>query len=173
MIRIITILLFFFLKFSVYAQWIPPTIVKDIDSLEIVDKNFMPILDTIISIEKKRIYYSEYTDFIITITNYNEIYIETMGLLYERQLFGLFFYNGKKFLVEKYNLGDRLFKKTEVKVKQDFIIYDGLWTNEATGEKQKKGSMLDSTRSIWSYKYNDKDKLELVEFQNTYPLIGE
>jgi len=168
MIRIIAILFFLFFELSVSAQWIKPIIVKDIDSLEIVDADFKPILDTIISIEKQRWYYNEYKlYFFIATTNFNEIIISTSGLLYDTQLFGLFFYNGEKFIVRNYNLGDRLFKIAGIKVVQDFIIYDGFWINEETGEKRKMGHLLNDSHSTWLYKYNEEGKLELVEFVNT------
>jgi hypothetical protein len=169
-IKIIIIPFFLFLKNYTCAQWITPTVIRDIDSLEIVDKDFKPILDTIISTEKQRSYYKGKTIyFFITNTNLNEIYITTEGLLYEDDyITGLFIYNGEKFLVENNNWENTLLKKTGIKVKQDFDIC-GEYIIEETGEKVKIGrSMLDDSRSIWVYKYNGEGKLELVEFVNTF-----
>ena len=158
-----------FFLFSVSAQWIPPaTVVKKVDSLEVVENDFKLILDTIISIEKQRWYYNNSTYFSISITNVDEICIVAIAFLFDdTQLFGFFYYNGEKFFVENYNLGDRLFKKTGIKVEQQFRIYGSFGINEETGKKRYVYSSIDDSRSIWLYKYNEKGKLELVEFINT------
>ncbi|MDR2409740.1 MAG: hypothetical protein LBE13_16740 [Bacteroidales bacterium] len=136
--------------------------------MEIIDKDFKLILDTIISIEKQREYYHSKLLFVISISESNSIDISTINDPPDdvQSIFGLFFYNNEKFIVKNYNLIGNLFNKTEKTIEQTFII-DGLWIDKKTGKKKMVYKILDSSRSIWKYKYNNEGKLELVDFYNT------
>ncbi len=131
-----------------------------LDSLQIKDRNLIPILDSIITAEKCKDYYFPGMRFYINISN-NAYQISGYGrTVVSNDLLGVFSHNDYTFIVAGDMLNPNVFGVSAQKQKIDFWKKPS-YIDEKTG-KIVLVSFIDDRFSFWIYHYTG------VKFINTY-----
>ena len=127
-----------------------------VDILEVVDKDMIVILDSIVEHEKRCDYYDSGLIFGIGFYGGNIVSIGTIGkrIAKSESIMGCFYYKKHLFFVVG-RLYETIFKKTSQRMQYNFAV-------SQSGIDPKTGiyfmdsmDMQDDTYSYWTYKYKD------------------